>query len=110
MATPYYLRFANEAEATSVLYTTTVTPAVLDEEGNIITEEVISATPNFANIDTIGVIYRATPEPVEGEDPPVPVPYDGWFVNVLVVNTEDGTPLDSFKVDPQPYPMRVWAT
>ena len=109
MATPYYLAFEDEAQATSVLYTTTVIPEVLDEEGNVITEEVITVTPNYANIDTIGIIYEPQPDPLP-EPPPEPVPYDGWFVNVLVIETEDGTPLDAYSIDPQPYPMRVWAT
>jgi len=37
----------------------------------------------------------------------VPVPYDGWFVNVRVVS-ENPEPLLPFSIDPQPYPMRVW--
>ena len=63
-----------------------------------------SVKPNYMNIDTIGVIYQPQ------EDPEVePVPYDGWFVNVRVLATEDAAPLQPFSIDPQPYPMRVWA-
>ena len=97
MWTDLYLRFESEAQANSVLYTT---DTVLDEEGNVVSETV---KPNYMNIDTIGVIYQPQ------EDPEVdPVPYDGWFVNVRVLATEDATPLQPFSIDPQPYPMRVW--
>lgn len=97
MWTDLYLKFADEAQANSVLYTT---DTVLDEEGNVISETV---KPNYMNIDTIGVIYQPQ------EDPEVePVPYDGWHVNVRVLATEDAAPLQPFSIDPQPYPMRVW--
>lgn len=97
MWTDLYLRFESEAKANSVLYTT---ETVLDEEGNVVSETV---KPNYMNIDTIGVIYQPQ------EDPEVePVPYDGWFVNVRVLATEDAAPLQPFSIDPQPYPMRVW--
>lgn len=97
MWTDLYLRFESEAKANSVLYTT---ETVLDEEGNVVSETV---KPNYINIDTIGVIYQPQ------EDPEVePVPYDGWFVNVRVLATEDAAPLQPFSIDPQPYPMRVW--
>ena len=102
MYTDLYLRFADEAEANSVLYTT---DTVLDEEGNVVSETV---KPNYMNIDTIGVIYEPQPIP-DPENPPTPIPYDGWFVNVRVLATEDATPLQPFSIDPQPYPIRVWA-
>lgn len=63
--------------------------------------------PNYMNIDTIGVIYEPQPIP-DPENPPTPIPYDGWFVNVRVLATEDAAPLEPFSIDPQPYPMRVW--
>jgi len=92
-----YLKFTDEAEAQSVLYTKV--PTAWDDEGEP-TEWYDK--PNFANIDVIGVIYEPQ------EDPDVePVPYDGWFVNVRVVG-EDAAPLEPFSIDPQPYPMRVW--
>lgn len=93
----FYLKFADEAEAQSILYTEV--PTAWDDEGNP-TEWYTK--PNFANIDTIGVIYEPQEDP-EAE----PVPYDGWFVNVRVVG-EDAAPLEPFAIDPQPYPMRVW--
>ena len=94
----FYLKFTDEAEANSVLYTKV--PTAWDDEGEP-TEWYDK--PNYANIDTIGVIYEPQ------EDPDVePVPYDGWFVNVRVVSGEDAAPLEPFSIDPQPYPMRVW--
>lgn len=76
----YYLKFANEAEAQSVLYQ--------DDQ------------PLYKNIDTLGIIYDMT-------DSENPVPEQGWHVNVRVVD-EDGTPLDAYQVFPVT-PRRVWA-
>lgn len=79
--TDFYLRFSDEAQATAVLYT--------------------DGLPNYQNISTIGVIYQPNIDP--------PTPYDGWFVNVRLVGAEDADALMPFSVDPQPFPMRVWA-
>jgi hypothetical protein len=49
-----YLKFADEAEANSVLYT--VHPETVDDNGVVIVEAY--TTPNYANIDTIGIIYE----------------------------------------------------
>ena len=64
-------------------------------------------TANYANIDTIGVIYQPQDIP-DPENPPEPVPYDGFFVNIRVVSGENAEPLMPYSIDPQPYPMRVW--
>jgi len=63
--------------------------------------------PNYVNIDTIGVIYEPQPDPLP-EPPPEPVQYEGWFVNVRVVG-EDAEPLIAYSIDPEPYPIRIWA-
>jgi len=97
-----YLKFADEAESIDVLYT--VTPSI-EIEGVVTADAVI--TPNYANIDTIGIIYEPQPDPL-AEPLPDPVPYDGWFVNVRVVEGENSEPLMPFSIDPQPYPMRIW--
>lgn len=76
----YYLKFADEAQAQSVLYQ--------DDQ------------PLYQNIDTLGIIYDLT-------DPENPLPEPGWHVNVRVVD-EDGTPLEPFQVFPTT-PRRVWA-
>jgi hypothetical protein len=80
-----YLRFKDEAEATEVL------------EG-------------YANIDTIGVIYKPTGEVLQGEDGEYPemAPIPGWHVNVRLAEGENGEALEPFKVHPET-PMRVWA-
>ena len=106
----FYLKFASEEEARSVLYT--VTPAVYEEyeDGSptdtILVEEQVK--PNYMNIDVLGVLYEKQ-EIVDPENPPTPIPYDGWFVNVRVID-EDATDLEPFRVDPEPTtPIRIWA-
>ena len=88
--TDLYLKFTDEAEATSVLYTQE--PTAWDEQGNVTATEPRQA---YANISTIGVIYKDEQ------------PLDGWHVNVRVVG-EDATALESFAVTPT-LPVRVWA-
>ena len=102
----FYLRFSDEAQAQTVLYTPTYAPDPESTPDEPLPDVIVSWTPNYVNIDTIGVIYQPAPDPVpEGY---VPVSYDGWFVNVRVVS-EDPDPLLPFSIDPQPYPIRIWA-
>jgi hypothetical protein len=103
----FYLKFVDEEQAQSVLYTKVVDEWSEPEDPDV---EPIPLrwhyVPNYVNIDTIGVIYEPAPDPVtEGY---VPVLYDGWFVNVRVVS-EDPEPLLTFSIDPQPYQIRIWA-
>jgi hypothetical protein len=81
----YYLKFTDEAAATAVLYA--------------------EDHPNFANISTIGIIYKPTGE-TDAEGSPVMAALDGWHVNVRVVS-EDPTPLEQYAVTPT-LPVRVW--
>ena len=97
--TPFYLSFQDEAEANSVLYTTTV-----DEQG-----EVVSTAPNYQNIDVLGVVYEPAPIPTPDDYVPVPYPAPNYGVNVLVLDDEDSAPLVPYSVQPSPYPQRVWA-
>lgn len=97
--TPYYLAFENEAQANSVLYTTTV-----DEQG-----EIVYKTPNYVNIDVLGTVYEPAPIPTPEDYVPVPYPAPNYGVNVLVVGSEDPTPLLPYSVQPTPYPQRIWA-
>ena len=99
----FYLKFVDEEQAQTVLYTPVYAPDPESTPEDPLPDVIVSWTPNYVNIDTIGVIYQPAPDP-EGY---VPVPYDGWFVNVRVVS-EDPEPLEPFSIDPQPYPMRVW--
>lgn len=103
MWTDLYLKFNSEAEANSVLYTTH--PAQLDDDGVTISEEY--TTPNYMNIDVLGVLYENQPIP-DPENPPTPIPLPGWHVNVRVLATEDPTPLEPYAVVPT-QPRRVWA-
>jgi hypothetical protein len=64
---------------------------------------------NYANIDTIGVIYQPTGEMLQGEDGEYPemAPIEGWHVNVRLID-EDADALAPFAVTPT-NPRRVWA-
>ena len=103
MYSDFYLKFADEAQANSILYT--VHPAEVDEDGVIIVEAY--TTPNYQNIDTLGIIYVNQPIP-DPENPPPPIPMEGWHVNIRLVDGEDGEVLEPFKVIPT-VPRRVWA-
>ena len=87
----FYLKFVDEAESIPVLFT--------EVDGELV--------KNYINTDVIGIIYEPAPDPVPEDY--VPVPYDGWYVNVRVVELEDPAPLEPFSIDPQPYPIRIWA-
>ena len=102
MYTDLYLKFADEAEANSVLYT--VHAATLDEDGVTVSEEY--TTPNYTNIDVLGIIYVDQPIP-DPENPPPPIPEEGFHVNVRVVEGEDAEALEPFAVFPT-QPRRVW--
>ena len=99
--TDLYLKFTDEAAATAVLYTQE--PTAWDEEGNVTATEPRQA---YANISTIGIIYKPTGE-TDAEGNPVMASLDGWHVNVRVVG-EDATALEAFAVTPT-LPVRVWA-
>ena len=99
-----YLKFTDEAAATAVLYTQE--PSAWDEEGNVTATE---PRPNFANIDTIGIISKPTGEMEQTDEGEVPVmaALDGWHVNVRVIH-EDPTTINQYAVTPTA-PVRVWA-
>ena len=94
-----YLAFPDQATADAVLYTTH--DAVTDEEGNVTAEAYV--TPNYANIDTLGILYERQDDP---EAEPVPIP--GWHINIRLVDGENAEPLQEFEVHPT-LPRRVWA-
>jgi hypothetical protein len=83
MYTDLYLKFADQAQADEILYT--------------------EDTPNYQNIDVLGIIYQHQDDP-EAE----PIPEDGWHVNVRLVTGEKAAPLLPVKVEPE-HPRRVWA-
>lgn len=89
------LKFADEAEAYSVLYDSST-----DGEGNV------TLTPKFTAVDMIGTIYEPAPDPVPEDYQPVP--YPGYHANVR--NIGAAPELDAFVVAPGPTtPLRVWA-
>lgn len=91
----YMLKFADEAEAYSVLYDSST-----DDEGNV------TLTPKYLYMDIIGTIYK--PTPVDAPEDYVPVAYSGFHVNVR--HSGEATELDRFVVTPSPVtPLRVWA-
>jgi hypothetical protein len=94
-----YLAFPDQAAADAVLYT--VHDAVTDEDGNVTAEAYV--TPNYANIDTLGVLYERQDDP---ETEPVALP--GWHINIRLVDGENAEPLQGFEVHPI-LPRRVWA-
>jgi len=102
-----YLSFPDEAAAKAVLYRIEGAVEANEEMGT-------EAQPghevaNFANIDTIGVIYKATGETTEQDGMTVPVmaSITGWHVNVRLVDGEDGSSLAPFAITPAT-PTRVW--
>jgi hypothetical protein len=99
--TDLYLKFADQAQADSVLYT--VTDEVTDADGVVVQEA--SSKPNFANIDVLGTLYEAIP--ADAEEGYEPVAKDGYHVNVRVVGSEDASALVPFSVVPT-VPKRIW--
>ncbi len=103
MYSDLYLKFSDEAQADAILYT--VHPEEVDEDGTVIVEAY--TTPNYQNIDTLGIIYVNQPIP-DPENPPPPIPEEGWHINIRLVDGEDGATLVPFEVYPT-VPRRVWA-
>jgi hypothetical protein len=101
-----YLAFPDEAAAKAVLYRIEGAVEADPEQGIEASEG--TEVANYANIDTIGIIYKPTGEMLQGEDGPYPemAPIEGWHVNVRLVG-EDAAALAPFVVEPKT-PVRVW--
>ena len=97
MYTDYFLRFADQAEADSILF-----EVQADAEGGEV------KVPRYAAIDVIGTIYKATGKTLKTKEGPVPdmKPIDGWHVNVRHLG--DAPKLAAFQVFPET-PARGWA-
>ena len=81
--TPFYLKFTDSNQLQSVLYT--------------------NGASNYQNIDIIGTIMNNKVNP--------PVPYEGYYCNVLALDCEDINTLLLYSVNPTPSkPSRVWAS
>jgi hypothetical protein len=100
--TDFYLAFPDQAAADAVLYT--VHDAVTDEDGNVTIEAYV--TPNYANIDTLGILYERQVI-VDPDNPPEPIPVPGWHINIRLVEGENAAPFEGFEVHPT-LPRRVW--
>jgi hypothetical protein len=101
--TDLYLSFTDEAAAKAVLYRIEGAVEATEDAEAVEGYEVA----NYANIDTLGVLYERQ-EVTDPDNPPEPVPLPGWHVNVRVVDGEDAEPLQAYEVHPT-VPRRVWA-
>ena len=103
MYTDYFLKFADQAEADSVLF---------DEQTNVQGDVVETVkVPKYAAVDVIGVIYKPTgnvlPAPDgSGDAVDEMAPLEGWHVNVR--HTDEAPELAPYQVYPQ-NPVRGWA-
>jgi len=98
MSQELYLVFPDEQTADSVL--NEEFPLKLDDDLNVIETYTV---PRYKNIDTIGVMYDET-------DPENPVALEGWHVNVLLLDGEDGDALAPYSIPEPSTPLRKWKT
>tara|TARA_X000001382_G_scaffold53960_1_gene36805 strand:+ start:19 stop:342 length:324 start_codon:yes stop_codon:yes gene_type:complete len=107
MFTDYYLKFADKAEADSVLYTEVpVEWDNSDPENPVPTKW--EREQNFRNTDILPkVVLTPATFNEEGDELTPAVFEEGYFVNVRLVG-EDGSSLEPFRVEPET-PQRVWA-
>jgi hypothetical protein len=101
--TDLYLSFPDEAAAKAVLYRIEGAVEATEDTEAVEGYEV----PNYANIDTLGILYERQ-EVTDPENPPEPVAIPGWHVNIRLVDGEDAEALQAFEVHPT-VPRRVWA-
>lgn len=103
MYTDYFLKFADQAEADSALFT---------EQTNVQGDVVETVkVPKYAAVDVIGTIYKPTgkvlPAPDgSGEAVEEMAPLEGWHVNVRHMG--EAAELAAYQVFPQ-NPVRGWA-
>ena len=98
-----YLAFPDEAAAKAVLYRIEGAVEATEDTEAVEGYEV----PNYANIDTLGILYERQ-EVTDPDNPPEPVAIPGWHVNIRLVDGEDAEALQAFEVHPAT-PLRVWA-
>jgi hypothetical protein len=106
----FYLRFTDELQANSVLYTkvpTAWSESVSMDEPPVATEWMDK--PNYDNINVIGTIYKPTGTMLkndEGMDYPEMKAIEGYHVNIR--NYTEAPELEQYAVVPT-IPVRVWA-
>lgn len=96
----FYLKFADQAEADSVLFT---------EQTNVQGDVVETVkVPKYAAVDVIGTIYKGTGKFVTTDEGKVEktAAIPGWHVNVR--HTAEAPELAAFQVFPET-PARGWA-
>lgn len=101
------LKFTDEAQAKSVLYTEHQFDVSVIEPAGGESSIKVGSTPNFRNIDTIGQITKLTGE-MDDQGQPITQTLDGWHVNVFLMSDEDGSSIEPYTVYPST-PTRVWA-
>ena len=105
----FYLRFTDELQANSILYTkvpTAWSESVSMDEPPVATEWMDK--PNYDNIDVIGTIYKPTGTMLtneEGMEYPEMEAIEGYHVNIR--NYTEAPELDQYAVVPT-IPQRVW--
>ena len=103
----YYLKFADEAEADSVLFTEVPIEWDRTDPDNPVPTK-WEREQNFRNTDILPkVVLTPATFDDEGNELTPAVYEEGYFVNVRLVG-EDGSTLEPFKVEPE-HPQRVWA-
>lgn len=108
MFTDYYLKFADEAEADSILYTEVPIEWDNSDPDNPVPTK-WERQQNFRNTDILPkVVLTPATFDEEGDELTPAVYEEGYFANVRLLSDEDGSSMDSFKVDPET-PQRVWA-
>ena len=94
-----FLKFADQAEADSVLF---------DEQTNVQGDIVETVkVPKYAAVDVIGTIYKPTGNMLTTDEGEVPemAPLEGWHVNVR--HTTEAPELEAYRVYPKA-PQRGW--
>ena len=108
MFTDYYLKFADQTEADSVLFTEV--PVEWDDTDP---DDPIPVKwerqQNYRNTDILPkVVLTPATFDSEGNELTPAVYEEGYFANVRLLSDEDGDSLEPFAVEPE-HPQRVWA-
>tara|TARA_R110002050_G_scaffold120915_1_gene239143 strand:- start:974 stop:1303 length:330 start_codon:yes stop_codon:yes gene_type:complete len=106
--TDYYLKFSDQTEADSVLFTEVPIEWDNSDPDNPVPTK-WEKRQNFKNTDILPkVVEIPATFDSEGNELTPPVYEEGYFANVRLLSDEDGSSMDSFKVEPE-HPQRIWA-